>query len=74
MDSHWAQISASVVFLGALVALRIWAARKYGKVPERIEIGAFREAYDALCSSSDATFTFLVMAIVSTMNRAWPHQ
>ncbi len=67
----WGQVVATTAFLIIAVALRIWAARRYRKVRERIEHSEFRDAYDALRASSDAAFIFLIMTLVWIVNQAW---
>lgn len=70
MSVAWANLGIATVFLVTATALRIWAARRYARVRERIESSEVREAYDALRASSDATFIFLIMTIVWVANQA----
>lgn len=67
----WGQIILAAVFMAAVVVLRIWAARKYARVRERVENSEFREAYNALSAAGDTAFVFLVITLVWVATDAW---
>lgn len=67
----WGQIILATAFLSVVVGLRIWAARKYAKVRERIDNSEFREAYNALSAAGDTAFTLLVIVLVWVATSAW---
>ncbi len=71
MNAAWGQIILASVFLLTVVILRIWAARKYAKVRERIENTDLQEVYDAILAAGNASFIFLIMTLVWIANEAF---
>ena len=67
----WGQIILATAFMAVVVGLRIWAARKYGKVRERIDNSEFGEAYNALSTAGDTAFLLLIIVLVWVATGAW---